>query len=441
MSHRHQVVVIGAGFGGLAAAKALRDAPVAVTLVDANNFHTFQPLLYQVATAGLDADDVAFPARGIFHRQRNVDFRMERVTGIDLDHRVVHLAEGELDYDHLVIAAGAVPAYYGVPGVAEHAFELKSLADAVALRSHVLRTFERAATDPAAIGDGTLTIVISGGGPTGVELAGGLAELFASVFRKDYPNLDVRRARIVLVEMADRLLGTFAPRLSKKAYRSLTRRGVEVVLGVGVDKVEADAVHLRDGTRIPADTLVWTAGVEASPLAKALGVPVGHGGRVVVNPDLSVPDHPEVFAVGDISTVVGRHGWRPARRRAGGDPGRPARGTHDPRPARRPADDAVPLLRQGLDGHDRPARRRRRAARRDPLERGDRVVGVARPAPAVPHRVPQPGQRARELGVELLHVRPRLPHRRRGGRQGHVRALATRSRKATRSASVARSMS
>jgi len=230
---------------------------------------------------------------------------MERVTGIDLDHRVVHLNEGDLDYDHLVIAAGAVSAYYGVPGVAEHAFELKSLADAVALRSHVLRTFERAATDPAAIGDGTLTIVISGGGPTGVELAGGLAELFASVFRKDYPNLDVRRARIMLVEMADRLLGTFAPRLSKNAYRSLTRRGVEVVLGVGVDKVEADAVHLSDGTRIPADTLVWTAGVEASPLAQALGVPVGRGGRLVVSPDLSLPDHPEVFAVGDISTIGG----------------------------------------------------------------------------------------------------------------------------------------
>ena len=303
MSHRHRVVVIGAGFGGLAAAKALKDSPVDVTLVDANNFHTFQPLLYQVSTAGLDADDVAFPARGIFHRQRNVDFRMERVTGIDLDRRVVHLNEGDLDYDHLVIAAGAVSADYGVPGVAEHAFELKTLADAVALRSHVLRTFERAATDPTIVDDGLLTVVIVGGGPTGVELAGGLAELFSSVFSKDYPNLDVRRARIVIVEMADRLLGTFAPRLSTKAHRSLSKRGVEVVLGVGVDKVEADAVHLSDGTRIPAGTLVWTAGVEASPLAASLGAAVGKGGRLVVNPDLSLPDHPEVFAVGDISTV------------------------------------------------------------------------------------------------------------------------------------------
>jgi len=210
-----------------------------------------------------------------------------------------------------VIAAGAVSANYGVPGVAEHAFELKSLADAVALRSHVLRTFEQAATDPAHVAEGLLTIVISGGGPTGVELAGGLAELFASVFRKDYPNLDVRRARIVLVEMADRLLGTFAPRLSSRAHRSLTRRGVEVVLGLGVDKVEADAVHLSDGTRIPAGTLVWTAGVEASPLARSLGVSVGRGGRIVVNPDLSLPDHPEVFAVGDIATAGGADGGLP----------------------------------------------------------------------------------------------------------------------------------
>jgi NADH dehydrogenase len=233
---------------------------------------------------------------------------MERVTGIDLDHRIVHLPDGDLGYDHLVIAAGAVSADYGVAGVAEHAFELKTLADAVALRSHVLRTFERAATDPTLIDDGLLTIVISGGGPTGVELAGGLAELISKVFSRDYPNLDVRRARIVLVEMADRVLGTFAPGLSTRAYRSLTRHGVEVVLGLGVDKVEADAVHLSDGTRIPAGTLVWTAGVEANPLARSLAATAGRGGRIVVNPDLSLPDHPEVFAVGDISTIAGAPG-------------------------------------------------------------------------------------------------------------------------------------
>jgi NADH dehydrogenase len=304
MSRRHRVVVIGAGFGGLNAVKALRDAPVDVLLVDANNFHTFQPLLYQVATAGLDADDIAFPARGIFHRQRNVDFLMEPVTGIDLDRRVVVLGANEVAYDHLVIAAGAVTADYGIPGVAEHAFGLKSLADAVALRSHILRCFEHAAASPASAGDGLLTVVISGGGPTGVELAGGLAELFGTVFRRDYPNLDLRRARIVLVEKADRLLATFAPRLSTRAYRTLTSRGVEVMLGVGVDKAEPGAVHLSDGIRIDTATLVWTAGVRASPLAAGVDNH-GPGGRVIVRPDLSLAGHPEVFAVGDIASIEG----------------------------------------------------------------------------------------------------------------------------------------
>jgi NADH:ubiquinone reductase (H+-translocating) len=303
VSHRHRVVVVGAGFGGLAAVKALADAPVDVVLVDANNFHTFQPLLYQVATAGLDADDVAFPARGIFHRQPNVDFRMRRVTGVDLQQRLVTFeGGGELGYDHLVLAAGAVSADYGVPGVSEHAFGLKSLADAVALRSHVLRCFEAAADDPQRIDDGLLTVVIAGGGPTGVELAGGLLELFTKVLRKDFPTLDLRRARVVVVEMADRLLGTFAPHLSGRARRTLSRRGAEIMLGVGVEKVDADAVHLTDGSRIPTRTLVWTGGVVATPLARTLGVAEGPGGRIAVAPDLSVPGHPEVFAVGDIAT-------------------------------------------------------------------------------------------------------------------------------------------
>ena len=303
VSHRHRVVVVGAGFGGLAAVKALADAPVDVVLVDANNFHTFQPLLYQVATAGLDADDVAFPARGIFHRQPNVDFRMRRVTGVDLNQRIVTFEGGdELGYDHLVLAAGAVSADYGIPGVNEHAFGLKSLADAVALRSHVLRCFEDAADEPQLIDDGLLTVVIAGGGPTGVELAGGLVELFTKVLRKDFPTLDLRRARVVVVEMADRLLGTFAPRLSGRARRTLSRRGVEIMLGVGVEKVDGGAVHLTDGSRIPTRTLVWTAGVVATPLARTLGAAEGAGGRIAVAPDLSVPGHPEVFAVGDIAT-------------------------------------------------------------------------------------------------------------------------------------------
>jgi NADH dehydrogenase len=305
MSRRHRVIVIGAGFGGLHAAKALAKAPVDVLVVDANNFHTFAPLLYQVATAGLDADDIAFPARGIFHRQRNVDFRMGRVTAVDLPAREIELADGtRIGYDHLVVAAGAVTNDYGIPGVEEHAFGLKSLTDAVALRSHVLRWFERAAVDPSLVDDGALTIVIGGGGPTGVELAGGMSELFGKVLVKDFPHLDVRRARVVLVEAADRLLGTFAPKLSSRAYRTLTKRGVEVVLSTGVEKVDGDAVHLSDSQRIPAKTIVWTAGVRANPLLDVLeGVERDRTGRVVVNPDLTVPGHPELLVVGDAAAA------------------------------------------------------------------------------------------------------------------------------------------
>jgi NADH dehydrogenase len=310
MSRRHLVIVVGAGFGGLHAAKGLAKAPVDVLLVDANNFHTFSPLLYQVATAGLDADDIAFPARGIFHRQRNVDFRMGRVTAVDTADREVELADGtRLAYDHLVLAAGAVTNDYGIPGVEEHAFGLKSLDDAVALRTHVLRWFERAAVDPSLVDDGALTIVIGGGGPTGVELAGGMSELFGKVLVKDFPNLDVRRARVVLVEAADRLLGTFAPKLSSRAYRTLTERGIEVILSTGVEKVDADSVQLSDGQRIAAKTIVWTAGVRANPLLGLLdGVERDRAGRVVVLPDLTVPGHPELLVVGDAAAADDRRG-------------------------------------------------------------------------------------------------------------------------------------
>ena len=235
MERRHRVVVVGAGFGGLAVAKGLAGSPVDVVVVDSNNFHTFQPLLYQVATAGLDADDIAHPVRGIVARHRNADVRMGRVTWIDLEARRVDLDEGpSLEYDHLVVAAGAVTNTYGIPGIAEHGFGLKSVGDALALRAHVLRQFERAAVNPQLIDDGALTFVIGGGGPTGVELAGGLTELVERVLVKDFPSLDVRRARVVLVEPTERVLGAFPTSLSNIDRRVLARRGVEVVLGVGV---------------------------------------------------------------------------------------------------------------------------------------------------------------------------------------------------------------
>ena len=311
---RHHVVVVGAGFGGLAAARALDDVPVDVTVVDAHNHHTFQPLLYQVATAGLDAGDVTYAARGIFHRQANVSVHMARVVGGDLDGRTLALADGsELGYDHLVLAAGAVTNTYGIPGVAEHAFGLKSLRDALAVRAQVLSCFEEADARPELIDDGLLNVVIAGGGPTGVELAGGMVELIEHVLRHDFPRLDLRRARVVLVEMGDTLLPPFHPKLGAKAKATLERRGVEVLLGTTVDQVHRTSVvvsgpMLGEGAVIPAHTMVWAAGIRASPLADALDLANGPAGRIPVGDDLSLPGHPEVFVIGDLAAATDHSG-------------------------------------------------------------------------------------------------------------------------------------
>ena len=338
---RPRVVVIGAGFGGLNAVKGLRDAPVDVSLVDANNFHTFQPLLYQVASAGLDVDDVAYPVRGIFRRQRNVSVRMARVTGFDLDGRRVLVDRGDpLPYDYLIIAAGAVSADYGVPGVREHAFPMKSVDDAVRLRRSILDRLERVAAGPDAPAEGELSVVICGGGPTGVEIAGALQELFDKVIARDFPRTEVAMIDVTLVEAADRLLGTFSHLSSGRALRTLTRRGVTVVLGTGVGHLTAEGVHLADGRFLPARTVVWAAGVTAGPVAAESGLERTRGGRLVVGPDLSVPGRPEVFAIGDIAAASdddgqplpqvaqpaiqgGRHAARQIIRRLDGLPGLP----------------------------------------------------------------------------------------------------------------------
>ena len=308
--HRHRVVIVGAGFGGLAAAKGLAEAPVDVAIVDANNFHLFQPLLYQVATAGLDADDVAYAVRGIFRRQRNVTVHMATVTAIDLDAKVLTLDRGdgevdELPYDTLVIAAGAVSTSFGIDGVEEHAIPLKDLDDALDLRLAVLERFERAAIDPASVERGELNVVVSGGGPTGVETAGAMMELFTRVLAKDFPTVDVQAARVVLVEAAPRLLGAMSTQSSDRALRTLSGRGVEVRTGVGVARITSDGsrkfVHLADGTVLPAGVVVWAAGVRANPLAEMLGVELTKGGRIVVTNDLTVAGQPDVFAVGDIA--------------------------------------------------------------------------------------------------------------------------------------------
>lgn len=307
-AHKHRVVIIGAGFGGLAAAKKLKDAPVEVVIVDARNHHTFQPLLYQVATAGLDAENVCFPVRGIVRSQRNARVLMENVSDVDLANRILLTSSGQtIGYDHLIVACGAVTNTFNIPGVQEFGFGLKSLGDALAVRTHVLEQFEHADSRPDADAQSALTVVIAGGGPTGVELAGAMAELFHKVLSRDFPDLDVHRSRVVLVEAGPRLLPSFKESLSANAKRALEAQGVEVLLNTAVASATAESVELVGGGSIPTQTLVWAAGVRPHPLAAALGE-LGPGGRVIVEADGSLPDHPEVFVVGDMAAARGDGG-------------------------------------------------------------------------------------------------------------------------------------
>jgi NADH dehydrogenase len=340
MGARPHVVIIGAGFGGLAAAQELKHDDVDVTIIDRNNFHTFQPLLYQVATAGLNEADVAYPVRGVFHRQPNVAFRQATVTGVDWATHELALDDGTLGFDHLVVAAGATTNTFGLPGADEHAFPLYNLADAVRLRNHVLRCFEDADADPALVDDGAITVVVVGGGPTGVEVAGALVELFDQVLRKDFRTLDVGRAQVVLIEMQDVLLGPFSRTSQRHAAQILTDRGVDVRTGTAVDRITARGVHLKSGEVIPAHTLVWAAGVKANPLASVLGVELGPAGRIPVGRDLRIAKHADAYAIGDIAAInehddrplpqlaqvaiqSGRHAARQIRRSLAGQPSRP----------------------------------------------------------------------------------------------------------------------
>ncbi|MGI9606918.1 MAG: NAD(P)/FAD-dependent oxidoreductase [Acidimicrobiales bacterium] len=300
MAERHRVVIIGAGFGGLAAVRALAGADVDITIVDQRNHHTFQPLLYQVATAGLDADDICYSTRGLTSRQPNARSMQALVTRIDLERRIVETNDDPIPYDHLVVAIGAVTNDFGVQGVAKHAFGLKNVAEATDLRTHVLRSFEGAERNPD---DQSLsTIVVVGGGPTGVEMAGGFAELFHRVLRHDFPGVEQARHRIVLVEGQSTLLASFRPRLSAMARKRLEHMGVEVLLDKTVERVTHNSVELGDGTVIPAATTVWAAGVRPHPLAAALDLE-SERGRITVTDQLRLPDHPEVFVVGDVAAT------------------------------------------------------------------------------------------------------------------------------------------
>ncbi len=305
MNNRPRVAIVGAGFGGLEVAEQLAHVPVDVTLIDRNNYHTFQPLLYQVASSLLNAEDVQRTVRGMFRRQENVTFRMATVSGIDVAGRTIHLEDGnQAAYDYLVLAGGAKVNYFNTPGAAEHAFPLYTLMDAVKLRNQVLDRFESADGNPSLIQDGELTFVIVGAGPTGVETAGALADLFYNLLPQDYHQLATEKARIIVIEMGKEVLAPFKENLRAYAKEELEQRRVEVRLGEAVAEVGAGFVRLKSGEEIKAHTLIWAAGVRANPLADGMGLPQERGGRIKLNPDLSVPDHPEIFVVGDMGEVA-----------------------------------------------------------------------------------------------------------------------------------------
>jgi NADH dehydrogenase len=308
-----RVVIVGAGFGGLQAAQRLAHAPVHVTVIDRHNYHLFQPLLYQVATAALSPADVAVPIRRVLHRQRNAEVLLGEVTGIDLVRRevFVHDCSGAHDvavpYDYLVVATGAMGSYFGHDAWASLAPALKSLDEALELRRRILLAFEAAEQEMAPNPQkalALLTTVIVGGGPTGVELAGAIAEMVRRALAHDFRHIDPTMARVLLVEGQPRLLAAFPADLSRRAERKLQTLGVVVRTGTHVEEVTAGGVVVA-GERIPARTVIWAAGVQASPAGKWLGAATDHAGRVCVQADLAVPAHPEIFVLGDAARVSG----------------------------------------------------------------------------------------------------------------------------------------
>jgi NADH dehydrogenase len=303
------VVIVGGGFGGLSAARALRRAPVSVTLVDRRNHHVFQPLLYQVATAALSPADITAPIRGIVRRHRATEVRMSEVTGFDLPRREVLLADGQrLAYDYLIVATGATHAYFGHPEWAPLAPGLKTVEDATEVRRRFLLAFEAAEQeeDPEER-RALLTFVVVGAGPTGAEMAGAFAEIAAHSMVRDFRRIDPQTARVILIEGGPRVLAAYDEPLSEYAQRALGRIGVEVRTGSVVTRIEPEAVYIGE-EKIRTRNVVWAAGVTASPLGHALGVQTDRVGRVMVQPDLSVPGHPEVFVVGDLANLAGPDG-------------------------------------------------------------------------------------------------------------------------------------
>jgi NADH dehydrogenase len=310
MNNRHipQVVIVGAGFGGLNAAEELAKAPLKITLIDRRNYHTFQPLLYQVATAGLSPGEIAAPVRSILRSHKNVEVLMAEVLGFNLERKTVETSDTEIPYDYLIVAAGSSHAYFGHDEWEPLAPGLKTIEDALEIRRRILLAFELAERQAAA-GQAfmPLNFVVVGGGPTGVELAGTLAEISHHALTHEFRSIDPSRTHILLVEGGPRILPSYPEDLSRSAQEQLQHLGVEVRTSAMVTQVEPGAVTVGQ-TRLAATVILWAAGVAASPLGKKLGAPVDRAGRVPVQPDLSLPGHPEVFVIGDLATLKDEHG-------------------------------------------------------------------------------------------------------------------------------------
>jgi NADH:quinone reductase (non-electrogenic) len=304
-TRRPLVAILGGGFGGVGAAHKLAKADVDIVLVDKHDYHTFQPLLYQLATGLLEPSAVGHSLRDLVHRQDNAVVHKETATAVDIEAREVRFETmGPLAYDYLVLGLGAEVNFFGTEGAAEHAFPMYTLRDAVRLKEHVLGRWEAADKDPSLVEDGGLNVVVVGGGPTGVESAGAMAELYRAVFAKDYPNLPQDKARIILVEAGPEVFAMFKPDIRAYTDEALRKRTVELMTGDVVESVSPTRVTLKSGTELKAHTLVWGAGLQGNELVRSLGLDLQRGNRIGVGPELSLPDHPEVYAVGDIAAIT-----------------------------------------------------------------------------------------------------------------------------------------
>ncbi|MBP2635426.1 MAG: yjlD [Firmicutes bacterium] len=298
--HQPHIVVIGAGFGGIRAARKLSKLNVQVTLIDRHNYHLFQPLLYQVSTATLSIDDIAYPIRAMIKKQKNILFRMGEVTNIDFAAKTLLVDNNEISYDYLIIAPGGTTNFFGMDSIEKNSFGLKTLDEAVTLRNHILHKFELASYEKDSVKrHSLLTFIVVGGGPTGVESAGALSELIYLVMAKEYPTLNFKEVRIVLVEASDKVLAAMPEELQEATIEKLIRKHVEVRLCVQVTDYDGQRLTLKSGEIIPTHTVIWAAGIKAASLAATLTGNHDSAGRIIVNEYLQLPDHPEVFAIGD----------------------------------------------------------------------------------------------------------------------------------------------